>query len=267
MRDPRLRSEERVDSIFAQAIAEKYFGIQASARELPSERDQNFLLDAGEGQKFVLKIANVLEERDVLEAQNAMMKHVAANVAFCPRVVEATSGEEIVTVEGHYVRVLSYLPGKPLALVECQSTELLRDLGRKLGRFSRALVGFDHSAAHRDFYWDLANGARIVRDFGPQINTSWLREMVSSYGKDLCLSAASLRKGAIHGDANDYNVLVEGDEVVGLIDFGDLVYSYTVGDLAIAIAYVVLGKEDPYAAAAPVIEGYEAEFPLNHAER
>jgi Ser/Thr protein kinase RdoA (MazF antagonist) len=52
-----------------------------------------------------------------------------------------------------------------------------------------------------------------------------------------------------------------------LIDFGDIVYSYTVGDLAIAVAYVVLGKADPYAAAAPVIEGYMREFPLTEDER
>jgi Ser/Thr protein kinase RdoA (MazF antagonist) len=70
----------------------------------------------------------------------------------------------------------------------------------------------------------------------------------------------------IHADANDYNVLVEEDKVVGLIDFGDVVYSYTAGDLAIAIAYVVLGKEDPHAAAAPVIEGYRAEFELTKSE-
>ena len=30
---------------------------------------------------------------------------------------------------------------------------------------------------------------------------------------------------------------------------------------------MVLGKDDPYRAAAPVIEGYEEEFPLKEAER
>jgi Ser/Thr protein kinase RdoA (MazF antagonist) len=51
-----------------------------------------------------------------------------------------------------------------------------------------------------------------------------------------------------------------------VIDFGDVVYSYTVGDLAIAVAYVVLGKEDPRAAVAPVIEGYREEFELTQSE-
>ena len=195
------------------------------------------------------------------------MKHLGERVSFCPRVVPAVSGQEIVVVDGWFVRVLSYLPGKPLASVKSQSPELLYDLGRKLGRLSRALVGFDHPATHRDFYWDLAKGPHIVSEFGSQINTDWLREIVLTYRKDLCLSVEKLRKSVIHGDANDYNVLVERSEVVGLIDFGDIVYSYTVGDLAIAIAYVVLGKADPYAAAVPVVEGYEEEFSLTEAER
>ena len=249
----------------AQAIAEKYFGIQASARELPSERDRNFLLTEGGGEKFVLKIANAREKREVLEAQNAMMSHLAERVSFCPRVVSALSGEQIVVVEKHLVRVLSHLPGKPLATVKVQPPELLHDFGRKLGQLSCALAGFDHPALHRDFHWDLAKGAQVVTQFGPRIKADKLRKLVLGYQEP---SFANLRRSVIHADANDYNVLVDEElnEVVGLIDFGDAVYSYTVGDLAIAVAYVVLGKEDPFGAAAPVIEGYREEFELTNAE-
>lgn len=254
---------ESVDRNFAQAIAEKYFGIQASAHELPSERDRNFLLTAVSGEKFVLKIANAREKREVLEAQNAMMGHLAERVSFCPRVVPAVSGEPIVQVENHFVRVLSWLPGKPLAKVEVQTPELLYDFGRKLGQLSCALVGFDHPAVHRDFHWDLAKGAQVVSQFGPRIEADWLREMVIGVQVG---PLKNLRRSVVHGDANDYNVLVEENTVVGLIDFGDVVYSYTVGDLAIAVAYVVLGKEDPRAAAAPVIQGYREEFELTEGE-
>ena len=254
---------EFVDLNSAQAIAEKCFGIQASAEELPSERDRNFLLTAREGEKFVLKIANVNEEREVIEAQNAMLEHLGERVSFCPRVVPAVSGKSIEVVEGHLVRVLTYLPGTPLATVETQSPELLHDLGRKLGLLSRALVGFDHPGAHRSFHWDLAKGAQVLREFGPRIKTDWLKDLVLGFRLG---SVSDLRRSVVHGDANDYNVLVDGDSVVGLIDFGDVVYSWTVGDLAIAVAYVVLGKADPYAAATPVIEGYREEFELNKDE-
>jgi Ser/Thr protein kinase RdoA (MazF antagonist) len=252
-----------VDRNLAQAIAERYFGIQASAHELPSERDLNFLLTARRDEKFVLKIANVGEKAEVLEAQNAMMSHLAERVSFCPRVVPALSGEHMMVVEKQVVRVLTYLPGRPLATVQFQTPELLRDFGRKLGQLSCALVSFDHPALHRDFHWDLMKGPQTIQNYGPRIDAAGLRELVLGYHKP---SFDNLRCSVIHADANDYNVLVEDNNVVGLIDFGDVVYSYTVGDLAIAVAYVVLGKEDPYASAAPVIEGYREEFDLTNAE-
>ena len=38
--------------------------------------------------------------------------------------------------------------------------------------------------------------------------------------------------------------------VTGFVDFGDMTYSYRIGDLAIALAYVLFGESDPLAAAA-----------------
>ena len=266
---------DSVDRFLAQAIAEKCFGIQASAGDLPSERDRNFLLTARDGAKFVLKIANPHERRETLEVQNAVLDHLAERVEFCPRVVTAVSGEGIEVVDGRLVRVLTYLPGRPLGTVEVQSVELLYGLGRRLGQLSRALVGFDHPGAHRAFHWDLAEGESVLGKYGAQIKKGWLRELVATFrasgavgtsGAGVKSGGGGLRKSLVHGDANDYNVLVENDKVVGLIDFGDIVYSYTVGDLAIAVAYVVLGKADPYAAATPVIEGYREEFELNPEE-
>lgn len=254
----------------AQTIASEFFGIRTSARQLPSERDQNFLLSEGD-EKFVLKIANALEARDFLEAQNFVLKHLAERVDFCQELVPATSGEEIVSVssangETYLVRLVRYLPGVPLAEIEPHSPSLLRDLGRKLGQLAHALADFDHPALHRDFHWDLSNGRRILREFAPLIEEDSLRGLVLQYRFDFDVN---LRRSVIHGDANDYNVLVDPDSmtVAGLLDFGDMVYSYTAGDLAIAIAYVVLGESDPVAAAEEVVEGYTSEFTLLDNER
>jgi Ser/Thr protein kinase RdoA (MazF antagonist) len=242
----------------ATRIAEKLFGLRVRARALPSERDQNFLLVDDAGERFVLKIANALESRELLEAQNAVLDRVGRRVSFCPRVVPNRDGELIGDAAGHYVRLVTYLPGVPLAQVTTHSSELLHDLGRKLGQLDHSLAGFDHPAVHRDFHWDLANGNRIIDDADPH-----LRELVIRCRFD---GNTNLRRSVIHGDANDYNVLVESDRVTGLIDFGDIVYSWTVGNLAVALAYVVLGKDDPPAAAQPVIDGYTSEFSLYQEE-
>ena len=232
---------------------------------MPSERDQNFLITNSAGEKFVLKIANALEEPAFLEAQNVVLTHLANRISFCQRLVLASSGEEVVTVQGYRVRMVHYLHGVPLAQVNPQPPELLRDLGRKLGQLDRALADFDHAAVHRDFHWDLANGNRILDEYAKLVRDPELRELI---GKHRVTFDSELRRSVIHGDANDYNVLVDPDrsEVVGLIDFGDMVYSYTVGNLAVALAYVVLDKPDPRVAARQVVQGYTSEFALTQEE-
>ena len=257
-----LENTPRFEIETAARIAAEHFGIRATARTLPSERDQNFLLTDSAGEKFVLKIANALESRDFLEAQNAVLNHVATRVDFCQSLVPAVNGDEIVTVKGAYfVRVVRYLPGVPLAKIHPHTSELLRDLGRKLGQLAQALKDFDHPAVHRDFHWDLSQGNRVIEEYAPLIEDTKLREVVLRCRVDF---DHRLPRSVIHGDANDYNVLVDPERMTisGLLDFGDMVYSYTVGDLAIAIAYIVLDSPHPRAAANEVIKGYTSESAL-----
>jgi len=241
----------------AEAIADELFGIRGCAQSLPSERDQNFLLTDGAGEKFVLKIANGLESRAFLEAENAVLKHVGSRVSFCQSPVSS-----VVTLgDTYFARLVRYLRGVPLAEVQPQSSELLGDLGRKLGQLDHALSDFDHPAGHRDLHWDLANGNRIIDEYSTLIQDVALRDLVLRCRVEF---KSGVRRSVIHGDANDYNVLVDPEQMIvtGLLDFGDMVYSYTVGDLAIAIAYVVLDKSEPRAVANEVVKGYTSEFEL-----
>src|SRR5689334_10463291 len=257
-----LENTPRFDVEAAVKIADEFFGIQGRAQSLPSERDQNFLLTDRAGEKFVLKIANALESRAFLEAQNAVLKHVAKRVSFCQSLVT----DEIAAIEGGYfARLVRYLPGVPLAKVQPQSPQLLSNLGCKLGQLDQALSDFDHPAVRHEFHWDLANGNRVVDEFAALVEDDKLRELVLRCRVEV---KDPLRRSVIHGDANDYNVLVDPEQMIvtGLLDFGDMVYSYTVGDLAIAIAYVVLDKPDPRAAAGEVIDGYTSKFDLRDEE-
>ena len=259
-----LSHTPKFDVESAEQIAERLFGLRATARMLPSERDQNFLLTDQAGEKFVLKIANALESREFLEAQNAVLDHLRERVSFCPQVLARVNGDTISREDEHYVRLVTYLPGEPLVLATPHSPELLKDLGRKLGQLDRALADFDRPALHRDFHWDLANGNRVIDQHAGLIADSRVRALVLRCRFDI---NTDLRRSVIHGDANDYNVLVQGGAVTGLIDFGDMVYSWTIGDLAVALAYVVLQKDDPREVAAHVVDGYTEEFALQTEER
>ena len=242
------------------------YGIRGTAQPLPSERDQNFLITADTGEKFVLKVFNPGEWKTVAAAQNWVLKHLSQRVSFCQSVITGLSGRMLGNWDGQWVRLLTYLPGVPLAEIRPHTPGLLHDLGRKLGQLTRALADFDYYAVHRDFHWDLANGNRVVSEYAELVADNRLRELVLKCRFE---PDHGLRRSVIHGDPNDYNVLVDPDNmtVSGLIDFGDMVYSYTVADLAIAIAYVVLGADDYKEAAREVIGGYESEFTLLDEER
>jgi Ser/Thr protein kinase RdoA (MazF antagonist) len=77
----------------------------------------------------------------------------------------------------------------------------------------------------------------------------------------------SLRHSVIHGDANDYNVIVGAGRMVGLLDFGDMLHSATICDLAIALAYTMLEEAEPLRVAAQVIRAYQDRYPLNEVEQ
>ena len=157
-------------------LAQTAYGLTATAQELPSERDQNFYLSDATGQAFVLKISGTAEQKAVLDFQNKAMTQLAEFGAGlpCPRVCATVNGETINSVIGrdgavHFVRLLTYLPGKPLALVKPHAPELLQSLGAYLGKMDKALATFDHPAAHRVLHWDLKQASLVIRQHKAKI--------------------------------------------------------------------------------------------------
>jgi Ser/Thr protein kinase RdoA (MazF antagonist) len=268
-------------------MALELFGLEVSARQLPSERDQNFRLTASDDRAYVLKLANSTESREVLDFQNQAMIHLAGkrnlfdqSTTVVPDVLSTTGGEQITSVKDadgtiHFVRLLTYLPGKPLALVKPHDAGLLASLGRFFGTIDQALQDFDHPATHRDFHWDLNNAGRIIQSYLKHIKAPDNRKLVDGLLKRFQAETEpqlrELRTGIIHNDANDYNVLVEPEgrwhnTVAGVIDFGDMVFTRIANEVAIACAYAMLDKADPLAVAGRVIGGYHQAFALTGQE-
>ncbi|MCB0015985.1 MAG: phosphotransferase, partial [Anaerolineales bacterium] len=204
-------------------------------------------------------------------------------IDYCPQLRPALAGGEMVSVEGsagatHLARLVTFLPGTPLADARRQTPALWHDLGHKLGRLDGALAGFDHAAAHREFHWDLAAGPDVVAKHrhliaDPELG-ALVDQLMTAFEQHTVPLLPRLRRSVIHSDANDHNVVVGGGSdldsrdqtVTGLIDFGDMVHSYTVGNLAIAAAYLMLDHDDPVAVAAEAARGYHAAFPLSDDE-
>ena len=264
----------------AERIAREVYGLDVTAVGMPSERDKTFRLDTSSGPAFVMKVSNALDPLDLLEAQTAAAdRALAANVAV-QGVHQSLSGEKIPTVDGHFVRVLDFIPGVLLSDVTSKSVELREDLGRKVGRLSKSLAGYDHHAAHRDFYWDIAQAGPVLtggREFiSDPVRLALLDSIISRWIQHTEPQLKQLRHAVIHGDANDNNVVVDPGHIndpagryvriAGIIDFGDLVYSAVANDVAVAASYHVHDAEDPVGAVADIARGFHAEYPLDEAE-
>ena len=148
-----------------------------------------------------------------------------------------------------------------------------------MGALDRAFASFDHPAVHREFHWDLARAAEVIPALLAEIDGDERRAVVerllARFESATLPRLAALRRGVIHDDANDYNVLVGGGEddlllrnqrVVGLLDFGDMVHTVVAAEPAVAAAYALLGASDPLAAACAVVAGYHAVHPLGEDE-
>ena len=75
-----------------------------------------------------------------------------------------------------------------------------------------------------------------------------------------------LPRQIIHNDGHAANLLrtdPASDRVTGLIDFGDLVHTVTVADIAVSAASLVPHQSDPTAALASLAGGYHACHPLS----
>ena len=266
---PAVISAPRFAAADAVKLARELYGLDASAEPLPSERDQNFLLRTPPGDCFVLKIANAREDRGILFLQNRTLEFLAAAGTGLdwPRLIPCARGGELAEHEGHAVRLLTWLPGKCFAQAEPQTPALLASLGAALARVDIALQPFAQKAAHRMLYWDLRN-ASLARPHLALLDAP-RRELAEPF-LFACeqVDVDELPQSIIYNDANDYNVLVADDatRVTAFLDWGDMVYSATVCDLAIAIAYVMLDKPDPIAAAAQVVAAYHAVRPLSAPE-
>jgi Ser/Thr protein kinase RdoA (MazF antagonist) len=118
---------------------------------------------------------------------------------------------------------------------------------------------------HRELFWDVmrADVALTHLSLLTPEQQPIVRQFMHAWAR---VEWKLLRRSLIHGDANDYNVLVRKGRVVGLLDFGDMVYSATVCDLAVALAYALLDQADPLAASVPIIRAYHTRFALTEHE-
>lgn len=256
-------------------LLHRHYRLQGALEELNGYDEQNAIITAGSGEKFIVKVCNALQDPEFLQAQVAILQKLSGSTdaAVFQQLQPNTEGEALTPFtengEPYVLRVLNFLEGDFLVDLPNHDAGLLYSIGETLGRMDQHLADFRHMGMHRHYEWDISN-AMDAAQYMDCISSHEKRRIAQyfllQFEMEVVPRLPQLRKAYIHNDANDYNVLVRNGRMSGLIDFGDMVYSALVNNLAVAMTYAMLSKDDPQAAAVEVVKGYDANYKLKSEE-
>jgi hydroxylysine kinase len=258
----------------AAALALDLYGLKTKVRRLTSERDTNLQLVAEDGRAFVMKIANAAEPPEMTNLQTEALLHIERMDPSLPvpRVERTLDGKAEVLLPMRdwttsVVRLLTFLDGKALHQAP-QSPLQRRNIGRCLARLGLVLRDFEHKAAGHDLLWDIKNASRL-RPLLPSIADSKLRQVADDhlnlFDHEISPMLPGLRAQVVHNDLNPHNVLVDAadpDTITGILDFGDMVRTPLILDIAVAASYHINAEGHPLENAAQLVGAYHAVSPI-----
>jgi 4-aminobutyrate aminotransferase-like enzyme/Ser/Thr protein kinase RdoA (MazF antagonist) len=262
----------------AKVVFDEYGLDVVEQRELGGEVDQNRWVRTSSGADFLFK-ASRGDIDDALLLQERVLTHLEMDAPDLPvpRLMHTRDGATLVQVErgdSRFVaRLMTWLPGTMIADIEDQPESLLIDLGRVAARLTQSLGRLD-SKPSQSHHWDLRNAHVAVEEALPFVEVSDDRELIArvmGWFEGVRPQLDNLPTGVVHQDLNDFNVLVQpgargAERISGVLDVGDALFTARVAEVAIAVAYAMLRKDDPLWSACAVVQGFHSVAPLSDEE-
>lgn len=261
---------DRIDENEAMTIASMGFNVEAfSAVRLDTERDDSFRLTTEHGDR-VLKVAHPADEVSMVSLQLRALEFAAKEdrTLPLPRLVRTTYGGPLhILPSGRVSWMYHWMPGT-LLRDAAEGADQIDALGTTLGRLSKSLRKFNAEDTLRTSAWDLQTVPRLSRLLAIFPNDA-VSEAITRFNTRVEPRLGELPTQVIHGDFNPGNVLVEPDGaefVVGILDFGDLMYSLRIADLAVALSYQISPLRHTLANVAPMIDAFDRQVHLTDLE-
>ena len=269
-----------ISTLQAEKWTKQHFNIEATAQKLAGEVDFNFYLKTKNNTSYTLKISRPNVSKEDVEFQASILQHLEnANLPYqIPQLIPTSDGRLFKKIldenkQERWIRLQKWLEGRMLAKVHPRSPKLLESWGEVAGQLAFALQGFDHPHAHRFYKWNPSE-TLYAKKYQTYIQGLEEQEIAqyfwAHFEKETRPKLSKLRKSINYNDAHEHNLLVNNDwanpRIIGVIDFGDALFTHTINELAIACAYACMGAIDPLEAATHVIKGFHRIFPLEEKE-
>jgi len=251
-------------------LHDKYGLTDVVLTKMEGYNSDNFKVEAGELIYVLKKYRYSAESSELLKAENNILQELGVmNSLEFPKVFKSYD-KELVVKDGHHLyRLLSYIEGEFLGNVEHKPI-LLQSFGRFLGKMDNSIYDTYHASINaKKTQWDLQFLQKNYRylEYIPDVKDRNLVDyFFLQFDEQIYPIQHKLRKGVIHNDANDWNVLTRDGKVSGIIDFGDMCHTWVINEIAVAITYVMMEKDNPLEIASEVIKGYCEVFPLEEIE-
>lgn len=267
-----------IDEATAVRLMKVHFGITGVAENIACERDANFRVIADDGRGFTLKISNPAEPEISTNFQTEALLWLQERDPGLPvpKVVPALDGRSefpLVLDDGRssVIRVLTWLDGLPVARVGV-TPALRRDLARALARLGIAFEGFEHPASGHEILWDVKN-ASALRPLVKALDELDLRRQLTAeldhFDRTVLPTLATLRQRVVHNDLNLHNAVMDPanpDHITGILDFGDMVKTPLIIDLAVAVSYHTPSTGKSLEAVCDMVRAYHEVLPLERPE-
>lgn len=248
-------------------------------RALSSERDQ-VVLFGDDTRHLVVKISNESETGTNIDLEESAALWATSTdpglPLSTPLPVAGTGARHSFvrhpeTGSAHFLRTYERLPGRAgLSGADLASSTVVA-YGATTARTARALRGFFHPAAGRRLLWHVEERAR-ARELTGHIADPAIRALVESAFDGFEARVAprwdDLRAQVVHGDLTLDNLLVDGADVTGVLDLGDLTHSTLVFDIAAAFGSLsaTLQGADLFRTLRLFLDGYRSVTPLEPEE-
>jgi len=197
-----------------------------------------------------------------------LMSHLASNGIPCPRPIADKAGLSLHVLNGKPAALISCLKGQD---VDVPNIKQCSAVGQVLAQMHLVSLSFDvqpnhlHTHNPRGANWRIKTAAQVM-PLLPEPDQQLLKETIAFQA---ALDVSNLPMGVIHADLFRDNVLFDGDEIGGLIDFYYACHDVLAYDLAIAVndwcVHADGSLDEPRLNA--MLSAYQAIRPFNEAEQ